>query len=451
MATRPGDVDLTSFLAYNTLAVPLLLGGVHLARFTNEKARLGLEGRRDLFPRLAGQAAELQGGVWFHASSAGEYEQGRPMIRALRAAAEARGIPVPTLLTLFSPSGYGHAQRHPETDVVEYLPFDTAPAAKRMIELVRPRALVFVKFDCWPNLIWAARRAGVPLLLLGANFPPGSQRTWPVARGFFRRLFDCFEAIGAVGDADARRFEDLGVRTRVEVTGDTRVDQVVHRWEAAEDAPLVRAFAAAGWKYLMLGSCWPPGEERVLGPFADALARHQDLGLIIAPHEPSPEHLAHIEADLAGRGLVATRLSELVELRTHRRRATAAAKDPARWRVVVVDTVGILAELYRAGVLTYVGGGFTTGVHNVLEPAITGQPVLFGPRHHNAPEAAALVDAGAGQVVESAGQVRDRLEQWLVDREALTAAGRRAQDLVLQQRGATARTLELLEPYAFGA
>ncbi len=435
---------------YNLLAVPVGLSFFHLSRFSSPKVREGLEGRRGLWRRLEAAKKELQGAVWFHASSVGEYEQARPVLRALREEAAARSIDLPIVVTVFSPSGYHFARGRKEGDLLEYLPLDTWLSAWRMVSILRPRALVFVKFDCWPNMIWAAQRAGVPLFLLDATLHRKSHRLTPPIRSFFGRLFDGFAAIGAISEDDARRFrEDLKTRAPVHVTGDTRTDQVVHRWKEAEKGNLRKLLDEAPWRYLALGSIWPPDEECILQPVLDALSADGQLGLILVPHEPQPHHLERLEAAAHARGLAPIRLSRLVELPTLRRRSTAEAKDPKRWRCVVVDTVGVLPEIYRATVLSYVGGSFSTGVHNVLEPAVCGQPVLFGPRIHNAYEAERLVERGAGFVVENPEEAARVLSRLLQDEGERSRAGRAAQEFVLSQSGATAASLELLCPAVF--
>lgn len=445
---EPRDVPLISFLAYNGLAVPLAVAGFHLSRLTSEKVRAGIQGRRHLWRRLQDQAESLKGCVWFHTSSAGEYEQARPILRALRSTLAERGSAVPTLLTVFSPSGYRHARKNQDSDALEYLPLDTAAAARRMVSLVRPRALVFVSFDCWPNMVWAARRRQVPVLLLNGNFHGESRRRQPFARGFFRQLFDCFSVIGAIGDADARRFgQDLGVSTPIQVTGDTRTDQVIDRYESARDGPLAKLLRAQRYRYLVLGSIWPSDEEAVLGPALEAIAASDDLGLLLVPHEPRPAAVERLASAASRRGLTATRLSELVDVGSRTPRAATAGANADRWRVLLVDAVGLLADLYPASILSYVGGSFSTGVHNVLEPAVTGQPVLFGPRIHNAQEARRLVEAGAAFVVRDPQEARVRLQALLHDEAARRTAGEAAHAFVLGHRGATRASLGLLLPF----
>jgi 3-deoxy-D-manno-octulosonic-acid transferase len=179
------------------------------------------------------------------------------------------------------------------------------------------------------------------------------------------------------------------------------------------------------------------------------LKRDQKLGAILVPHEPTPEHLAQLEDAASAAGLNPTRLSQLIELSTHQRRSTAAAKDPDRWRCIVVDAVGVLADIYRSTILSYVGGSFSTGVHNVLEPAVCGQPVLFGPRIHNAYEAERLVERSAGFVLKTPKDAQAVLSMLLGDEDARARAGETARDFVLSQSGATEASVALLREAVF--
>lgn len=440
---KPARVPLLPWLAYNGLAVPAMLAGAQVGRLVDPKFRAGFEDRRRIFERFELHRPRLQGCVWFHVSSAGEYEQARPILRALR---ERFGKDLPTLATVFSPSGHERASAHPDADVVEYLPFDTARAMERTVGRLAPRAIVFVKYDCWPNLVWTARRHEVPTLLLGASLHRASQRASGLARRFFHSVYASLDAVGAIAEEDARRFrEHLGLDPdRVSVTGDSRVDQIIRRHEDATDSPLVESFADVPWRYLILGSTWPRDEAAFLPAAADALHTHGELGLIVAPHEPTADTLDRLEAALRSRGVEAVRLSQLVEPSTDRRRSTAAARDPSSWRAILVDSVGRLATLYRLGHVAFVGGGFTTGVHSVLEPAVCGLPVIFGPRHGNAVEAGRLLAAGAAVCARDASEAGRALRVWLDDAGLHAQASTAGLEQVQLQRGATARNLDLL-------
>lgn len=440
---RKSSIPFLPWLLYNGLALPAMLTGAQFGRLVDPKVRAGFEERRRISERFDLQRERLRGCVWFHASSAGEYEQARPILRALR---ERCGDRFPTLATVFSPSGFARASAHPDADVIEYLPFDTLLGMERLVARVQPQALVFVKYDCWPNLVWTARRHGVPTLLLGASLHRASQRSSGLARPFFKSVYGSLDAVGAIAEEDAERFRDqLGVAAdRVTVTGDSRVDQIVRRHDEAAGSVLLESFADLPWRYLVLGSTWPRDEEAFLPAAIDILHTHGELGLMVAPHEPTPLALELLESRIKARGLDAVRLSQVVEPRTMKRRTTAAARNPNSWRVIIVDSVGHLATLYALGQVACVGGGFTTGVHSVLEPAVCGLPVIFGPRHTNAVEAGRLIQAGAGAVVHDADETGRALRHWLDDPQAMQAAAQAAMDQVQSQRGATARNLDLL-------
>jgi len=417
---------------------PALCSMVPLAARFSQKLARGVDGRRDLMNRLAAGAGKVRGGVWFHVTSVGEYEQARPVITALQKRADAP----PVAVTHFSPSGYDFALQKPCADLHEYLPFDHPQQMDRLVNLWQPRLLVFVKFDCWPNQVLAAQRQGVPVVLLAGSLQPRSARLRPVARELYRDVFDRFSHLGVCTDEDAERFrEGLGVSCPVTVTGDTRVEQVILRYEAARDGDTARRLKALGGRLLVLGSTWPPDESLWLPILGDLLERHPGLKVVLTPHEPSASRLAGLEGDLRRQGIPTRRLSELM----------AAKRDsPGNARVILVDSIGVLAEIYRAGHLAYVGGSFTTGVHNTMEPAVASMPVLFGPVIQNAEEAGLLVRRGAGFVVQKSDAALDLTHQLLANSQELVNLGQQARQVVLDQRGATARSLAVIEPFLGG-
>jgi 3-deoxy-D-manno-octulosonic-acid transferase len=432
--TRPPGFALRLYRG----AAPLVASVVPLAAPFSAKLAAGLAGRRGVMDRLRAAAVDLQGALWVHVTSVGEYEQARPIIAAVRSRLGA-GAP-PVAVTHYSPSGVAFARRHPCGDLHDYLPFDRPADMRRLVALWRPRLLLFVKFDCWPNLVLAAEAAGVPVVLLAATLQPRSGRLHPLARPLFRDVFDRFRHIGAVSAEDRDRFVTrLGVRCPVTVTGDTRAEQVLRRFEAAAGGETAARLQTLGRRRLVLGSTWPPDEKLWLPVLPKLLERHPDLRVVLVPHEPLPERLAGLEAALARRGLRHARLSAFLSAP-----ASAPAVDP---HCVIVDSVGVLAEIYRAGTLAYVGGSFTTGVHNTLEPAVAQLPVLFGPRIENAEEASRLVAQGAGFVVREPAAALAAAEALLGAPQRLAAAGKAARSVVLDQRGATQRSLAVLEPW----
>jgi 3-deoxy-D-manno-octulosonic-acid transferase len=427
-----GGLVLKSYRALAGVAGAIL----PLARPFSAKLRAGLAGRHGWRERFASAADDLRGCVWFHVTSVGEYEQARPVIAALR---ERRGsADLKIAVTHFSPSGYDYARKRPCGDFHDYLPLDRRSDMRDVVAALQPRLLVFVKFDCWPNLVLAATERRVPVVLLAGTLQPRSARLWPVARPLFRNLFDRFTRLGVCTEGDRRRFaEDLRVRCPITVTGDTRAEQVIRRYETAASGAVAARLQGLGATLLILGSTWPP-DERIWLPVLPGLCdRFADLRIVLVPHEPLEARLANLERELRRRGIGAVRLSQLL--------ASHDAVPPER--CILADSVGLLADVYRAGHLAYVGGSFTTGVHNTMEPAVAGLPVLFGPVIQNAVEAGVLVQQGAGFVVRTARQAADCATALLAEPVERAERGRRARDVVLSQRGATEKSLALLAPY----
>jgi 3-deoxy-D-manno-octulosonic-acid transferase len=422
----------SALLALYGALSPAAAALVPIAAPFSAKLREGLAGRRGLMPRLRAASPALHGCVWFHVTSVGEYEQARPVIAALKELPDAP----PVAVTHFSPSGHGYGRRRPCGDVHEYLPLDTPRAMAAVLDAWRPRALVFVKFDCWPNQVVAAAERDVPIVLLAGTLQPRSARLWPSLRPFFRALFDRFAHLGVCAEEDRDRFVRLlGVSAPVTVTGDTRADQVIRRYDASAGGAVAERLAALGGRRLVLGSTWPRDERIWLDALPTLLDRCPDLRVILAPHEPSPARLRDLERALAARSVGTRRLSALLE------GELPPAEAP---RCLLVDSVGILAELYRGASLAYVGGSFTTGVHNTMEPAVAAAPVLFGPVIQNAAEAGLLLTRGGARVVRTARDAVDAAAGWLGDPARLASDGATARATVLAMGGATTRSLALL-------
>ncbi len=419
---------------YHTIS-PMLVGLTSFLAPYSAKLEAGVKGRQGLMQRLADIAPQVRGGVWFHVSSVGEYEQARPIIAAIKD----QDNPPAVMVTHFSPSGYDFAMKRPCADTHQYLPFDHPQHMDRLMELWNPRLLVFVKFDCWPNQVLAAVRRQVPVVLLAGSLQPKSSRLHPMAQPIFREIFDHFAHIGVCTADDARRFtHGLGVSCPVTITGDTRVEQVILRYEAARDGATATELKNLGGRLLILGSTWPPDEKLWLPILPELLKNFPDLKVVLTPHEPLPEHLAGLEKRLDGQNIPHCRLSLLME---------TGAANQVKTRVILVDSIGVLAEIYRSGHLAYVGGSFTTGVHNTMEPAVASMPVMFGPRIQNAEEAGVLVSRQAGFVLNQPAEALAQASKLLSDKNLLQETGAEARRVVLQQRGATQRSLRVIAPY----
>jgi 3-deoxy-D-manno-octulosonic-acid transferase len=334
--------------------------------------------------------------------------------------------------TFFSPSAEHVAQKI-GADVAAYLPWDTANEMGRALAILDPVALVFVRTEIWPVLVRLAVGQGRPTLLVNAVLAHGSSRLRAPARTLLRTAYNRLDMVGAVAQEDADRFPRLGVQTgRVRVTGDARFDQVRARVAALDrNAQLLRSLRAENGFTIVAGSSWPPDEERLVAAFAKLRAA-SSARLIIAPHEPTSEHLATLEKRLDGAGQEHVRLSAI--------EAGSASRD-----VVIVDRVGILADLYAIADVAWVGGGFgRAGLHSVAEPAALGVPVLFGPRHGGAREGAELVAEGGGFLVRDVDSAVQQVTALRVDLEARASAGRAASVFVERRLGGAARNAALI-------
>lgn len=418
-------------LCYSLLLLPMLLTVLGLAFLSRRKVRRSLLGRRGGRQRMAEQlrARDAQRPlVWFHASSVGEFLQARPVIERLQADG------VQCAVTLYSISGYRWLSRIreqlPGVIMADYLPLDFRRNARRMLALLRPAAVVYARSDLWPNLVWEVAAAGVPQFLISGTLHEKSLRQrHGIVRAFYGAVYGAVDGIYAVTEADRARFlAACPGHPDVRVFGDTRFDSVLARKRTLRPPALPSLHGKSS--ILIVGSSWPPDEAVIFGPIRQALTERPELGVILVPHEIDTPHLDAIEAAFRPWGVA---------------RFSAQDAAPADARVVLVDSVGQLSALYAHATLAYVGGAFTTGVHNVMEPAAMGVPAMFGPRHHNSPEAMELLRQGCAFSIADERTFRERLHALLADPQATAALGRRAQAYIEGQAGASQRCFAVIK------
>lgn len=415
--------------AYSFGVIPLFWIVVRAIGLVNAKTRRGIRGRTTLFADLERQVALLGPGprVWFHSSSMGEFEQAKPIIEELKR----RHGGTRVVVSFFSPSGYEHSRKYRLADVITYLPFDTGRNARRFLDLVRPDAAVMVRYDIWPNHIWELHRRGIPTLIANATMRQHTRRRLPLARGFHRCVYNEIDDILTVAASDVEAFRLFSLdHPTLQAIGDTRYDQVARRSAEARKRHIIPQAITSGKRVIVIGSSWPEDEEVVMPACLRLQAESGNVLVIVVPHEPTEEHIEGLERDIAGRAS-SIRFSALNEY--------------AGESIVIVDSVGILLVLYAHAQIAYVGGSFKQGIHNVLEAAAFGIPVLFGPRHRNSHEPIMLVECGGGFVVETTDELHRTLAHLLEDDGARGASGEHAARFVESHTGATTRFLEHLE------
>lgn len=384
---------------------------IRLAALTNPKARKWLEGRRHIFERL--RQAIPSGGriVWIHASSLGEFEQGRPVIEAIRK----RYPEYKILLTFFSPSGYEIRKNYPGADYIFYLPADTPKRVRRFLDIVNPEIAIFIKYEFWLNYLAELRKRSIRTYVISAVFRKDSIFFRPFG-GAFREALRGFEHLFVQNDASRELLSAVGI-DRVTVAGDTRFDRVAEIAAQEHRLEIVERFVGKS-KVFVAGSTWPPDEAMLL----QLIEKYPRTKFIIAPHEISQERIEHFVQSITHGAVRYTR-------------ADTSALENAQ--VLVIDTIGILSSVYRYGTYAYVGGGFGVGIHNTLEAAAYGLPVAFGPNYGKFQEAKDLIAAGASCSVTSF----EALDGWFsgleADPHAYNAAASSAFAYVNANKGAT--------------
>lgn len=418
-------------LGYGAIA-QLARGAAVVAPDSDSKVLRALRGRRGIRGRYRSWGAAHRDAarplLWIHAPSVGEGLQARPVLELART----RRPDAQLAYTHFSPSAITFA-RALDVDFRDYLPFDTPGDARVALDSLRPTALVFSKLDVWPVITTTARSRGVRLGMISATLARGSSRRSRTAGAVLREAYAALEVVGAIDDADADRLVELGVRpAAISITGDTRYDQVWLRAQRVDRASPMLERLRSPRPTIVAGSTWP-ADEAVLLPAFEALRQSDgaaDARLIIAPHEPTLDHVARILEWAKRARISAARLDD----------AQQSSAD-----VVVIDRVGVLGELYVLADIAFVGGGFhAAGLHSVLEPASFGTPVIFGPRNDNSRDAALLAQRGGGAAVASESEMVRRLRTWTTDESERREAGNFARALVRSGIGAAERSFELV-------
>ena len=417
------------FILYNTVFIPSFWTLLQIASLFNAKIRRGVRGRIGLFEKMERDLPKLTSKrrVWFHSSSMGEFEQAKPIITALRN--KYRDINI--IVTFFSPSGYDHSKNYKFADVITYIPFDTKTNARHFLDLIQPTAAVFVRYDVWPNHLWELKARGIPSFIANATMRATSARFYPLLKNFHRLLFNNFVSILTVSAKDADAFALFGLtHPSVEAIGDTRYDQVWQRSSDAKKRHLIPPAILKGKKVLLAGSTWPEDEEVVIPSIKKILQYDSNVLVILVPHEPTEDALEDIEYAFGSKPST-IRFSNL--------------NDYSNEHIIIVDSIGILMTLYQYANVAYVGGSFRQGIHNVLEPAVYGIPVVFGPKHINSQEAMELAQRGGGFIVNDQQECYRTLRTLLDDETANSAAGKQALVLVEENIGATERFIQYLE------
>jgi len=407
-----------------SLAIQLYGVVAYAMALIQPKARLWVHGQATWKKEVSG----LEKGprpIWFHCASVGEFEQARPIIEKFSASRP--GVPI--LLTFFSPSGFELHKNYELAQCVAHLPLDTPRNAREFIDLTKPQAIVFVKYELWFNFMKEFNNRNIPSVLISAFFHENHLLLrWP-GRLLGKNL-DAFTRIFVQDDETALRLAAIGVEN-TEVAGDTRYDRVLDIVNSPFDHPAIESFAKDD-KVIVIGSNWPEDDEIII----DELKKLIGVKLIVAPHEMSSTQIQVWESRFAGKILMLSELEDTI---------------PDNVKVLFIDRIGMLSHLYRFASVAYVGGGFGKSVHNTLEPAVYGVPVLFGPNNLRFDEVQQLKKMGAGFEVKSQSEFAQMIQILITDSEKLDEVRRKLKTHFEEKKGGSAIVLAWLSQALKGA
>ena len=401
---------------YN-IVIYIYLIGVAIASCFNKKVKKMWAGERQALKVLREKVDPNARYIWFHAASLGEFEQGRPLMEHLRKTHPEYKI----LLTFFSPSGYEVRKNYEGADIICYLPLDTIRNARRFLRAIKPVMAFFIKYEFWYNYLHILQHRGIPTYSVSSIFRPDQIFFQWYGKGY-GRVLKCFTHFFVQNIESKNLLAKLDIHD-VEVVGDTRFDRVLQIKEASKQLPIVEKFTENTSKVFIAGSSWLPDEEVFLKYFN----LHKYWKLIVAPHVIGEDHLAQIFELLKGRRVV--RYTEATE---------ENVKDA---EVLIIDCFGLLSSIYHYATISYVGGGFGVGIHNVLEAAVWDIPVIFGPNNKRFQEAQGLIMAGGGFEINDYQSFRDLMLRFETDEMFLQTSKKHAGEFVKGRAGATEKIM----------
>lgn len=408
------------YFLYNIL---ILIAGfaLKIAALFNKKIKLFIDGRKQTFFNLQQAIGESDEVIWMHCASLGEFEQGRPIIEKLKLKFPTKKV----VITFFSPSGYEVRKNYENADVVCYLPLDSRQNAKRFLKIVHPQLAIFVKYEFWPNLLKELKISHIETLLISGIFRE-NQSFFNWYGGWMRKLLATFSHFFVQDENSKKLLNSINFKN-VTVSGDTRFDRVFEITQQNNKLPFIEEFIDNKYT-LVAGSTWKEDEMMLVDYINNKASENEKF--IIAPHNINPKDILDLKNSISKKVVLFSEKGNI---------------NLSNYQVFIIDTVGILTKIYSYANIAYVGGGFTkTGVHNVLEPATFGVPILIGPNYHKFNEAIDLVKNKACFVVANSKELSLHLESFFQSDELRLKTGESAKKEVVDKTGATAKILEFI-------
>lgn len=401
-----------------------------VASLFNKKAQLWVKGRRDIFARLeSAMSGNSQPVIWMHCASLGEFEQGRPVLEKLKEAYPGHKI----LLTFFSPSGYEIRKNYPGADWIFYLPLDTKSNVKRFLEIVNPGLVIFVKYEYWYNYLSQLHKRQVPVILVSAIFRENAV-FFKWYGSLHRKMLHFFSHLFVQNEESRLRLQSMLPAHAVTLAGDTRFDRVATIANAFEPIPVIEKFTA-GKKVLVAGSTWPDDEKNL----KKLIESVNNISLIIAPHEINESHLQFLKSIFPD----AVLYSELSK-------ESASHQNLPISNILIIDNIGMLSKLYNYSIISYIGGGFNkSGIHNTLEAAVYGRPVIFGPNYGKFAEAVELIKKRGACSYNTDIELIEIFKKIISSENMLQEYSFNAGAFVAESTGATNKILSWLKQISF--
>ncbi len=383
---------------------------IYAASFFNTKAKLWLKGRIETFDFLTKNISSKDKIIWIHAASLGEFEQGRPIIEAIKEHHKEYKI----LLTFFSPSGYEVRKNYHLADVICYLPLDTLKNAHQFINIVKPKKAFFVKYEFWQNYLRLLYNNKIPVYLVSGIFRP-EQLFFKNSGRKYRTVLNYFEHFFIQNQVSGDLLKSVGIENFT-VCGDTRFDRVIDIANRTKDLPEIIEFIGNS-KVIVAGSTWEKDEDILI----KYINENNNVKLIIAPHEIKETNLKRIENNVKQFILRYSKIKE---------------NNPKDFAVLIIDNIGMLSILYKYGQVAYIGGGFGAGIHNILEAAVYGVPVLFGSKYQKFDEAKELIKLGGAISINDYQEFKTKMDLYFSNDKILKTTSEISKKFVANSAGA---------------
>ncbi len=393
--------------------------GIYLVSFWNPKAKLWIRGRKNIFAETVLEASQ-QKTIWMHCASLGEFEQGRPVLQKIKEEYPDAII----IITFFSPSGYEIVKKNKEFKNIFYLPMDSFVHAKKWLNILKPDLVLWVKYEYWHYYLKEIKKRKIPLLMISGVYR-SNQIFFKWYGGFYRNMLNCFTHFFVQNENSKEQLQKVISPGKITISGDTRCDRVINIVENFIEIPGIKEFCGDN-KVIVMGSTWEEDEAE----WTHFVKKHPEIKFIIAPHEIDAENLADVKLGFPGSVFYSDWMNEIAG----KRNEVTGGKET---NCLIIDNIGMLSRLYHYATITYVGGGFgDDGLHNILEAAVYGKPVIFGPEHDKNFEAQELIDCTGAISIENT---------LLKDESELLSRSAAAKNYVYHNAGATNKIIAFIK------